>query len=237
MPTRRVGWEPDRFAALHTKETNLAEHVKMGEITISAETTLVEAQAQAIKAYAEREAIVIGDDRVTFRELGDFIDRLAAGLYKLGLQKGDVVILFLPTCLEFVYLYWALGKVGAVVAPVNPLSRQAEIAHILADSEAKAVVFEPNVSGNNLMAIMRNVRGDLPHLSHLIVRGDDVPEGMIAFDSLMTSNRPRPPDGINEPDDLWELVDAVLRKPVAPHQLLSWVNKLLMEKSSSLKDR
>ena len=41
----------------------------------------------------------------------------------------------------------------------------------------------------------------------------------------------------HEPDDLWELVDAVLRKPVAPHQLLSWVNKLLMEKSSSLKDR
>jgi acyl-CoA synthetase (AMP-forming)/AMP-acid ligase II len=178
----------------------------MGEITIGPETTVDDAQAQAVAAYADREAVVIGEERATFGELGERIDRLAAGLYKLGLQKGDVVVLFLPTCLEFVYLYWALSKVGAVVAPVNPLSRQAEIAHILADSEAKAVVFAPNVSGNDLMAIMQNVRGDLPNLSHLIVRGDDAPQEMIAFDSLMTSKEPRPPEGINEPDDLWALL-------------------------------
>ena len=189
----------------------MTEQVKMGEITISPETTLPEAQAQATVAYAEREAVVIGDERVTFGEIGERIDRLAAGLYKLGLQEGDVVVLFLPTCLEFVYLYWALGKVGAVVAPVNPLSRQAEILHILTDSEAKAVVFASKVSGNDLMTIMQNVRGDLPNLSHLIVRGDDAPDGMIAFDSLMTpperrSKEPPPPEGINEPDDLWALL-------------------------------
>ncbi len=186
----------------------MAEQVKMGEITVSPETTVDDAQSQATKAYADREAIVIGDARLTFGELGNRIDHLAAGLYKLGLKKGDVVVLFLPTCLEFVYLYWALGKVGAVVAPVNPLSRRAEIGHILADSEATAVVFAPNVSGNNLLSILQTVQAedDLPNLQHLIVRGDDVPEGMIAFDSLMTSEAPQPPEGVNEPDDLWALL-------------------------------
>jgi acyl-CoA synthetase (AMP-forming)/AMP-acid ligase II len=184
----------------------VAEAVKMGEITVSDETTLDDALSQAIKAYADREAVVIGDERLTFSELGERLDRLAAGLHKLGLGKGDVVVLFLPTSLEFVYLYWALGMVGAVVAPVNPLSRQAEIAHILADSEAKAAVFAPEVSGNNLLAIMEGVQGNLPNLQHLIMRGSEAPEGMIAFDSLMSSNAPRPPAGVNEPDDLWALL-------------------------------
>ena len=191
----------------------MAEQVKMGEITLDAETTLDVAQALAIEAYAKREAVVIGDDRLTYSQLGDRIDRLAAGLQRLGVGKGDVVILLLPTCLEFVYLYWALSKVGAVVAPVNPLSRRAEIGHILADSEAKAVVFAPNVSGNNLLSILQTVRDedDLPNLSYLIMRGAETPEGIIAFDSLLKpllqrSKEPQPPEGINKPDDLWALL-------------------------------
>jgi fatty-acyl-CoA synthase len=186
----------------------VAEQVQMGEITIGPETAVDVAMSLALAAYAEREAVVIGDERLTYSELGDRIDRLAAGLYKLGLQKGDVVILLLPTCLEFLYLYWALARVGAVVAPVNPLSRRAEIGHILADSEAKAVVFAPNVSGNNLLSILQTVRAedDLPNLQHLIIRGGDAPEGTIPFDSLMTAAEPRPPEGINEPDDLWALL-------------------------------
>ena len=184
----------------------MTEQVKMGEIMLSAEMTNVEAQAQAIKAYAERGAIVIGDERLTFHELGVRIDALAAGLYRLGVRKGDVVVLLLPTSLEFVYLYWALGKTGAIVAPVEPLSRQREVAHILADSEAKAVVFQPNVSGNDLLSILQDVRGDLPNLQHLIVRGDDAPEGMIPFDSLLAYDAPQPPEGIVGPDDLWALL-------------------------------
>ena len=88
--------------------------------------------SRALAAYAEREAVVIGDERLTYAELADRIGRLAAGLHQLGIGKGDVVVLLLPTCLEFVYLYWALGQVGRRRAPVNPLSRRAEIGHILA---------------------------------------------------------------------------------------------------------
>ena len=146
----------------------MVQEVKMGEITFSTETTHVEVQAEAVRVYADRDAIVMGDERLTYRELGERIDALAAGLWKLGLRKGDVVVLLLPTSLEFVYSYWALGKTGAVVAPVEPLSRRAEVAHILADSEAKAVVFQPNVSGNDLLKTIQSVRDDLPHLQHLM---------------------------------------------------------------------
>jgi len=187
----------------------VAELIQMGEITVGPESAVDDAMDQAVKAYAEREAVVIGDDRLTFGDLGERIDKVAAGLSGIGIGKGDVVVLLLPTCLEFVYLYWALGKVGAVVAPVNPLSRRAEIGHILADSEARAVVFAPSVSGNDLLSILTTVRDedDLPNLQHLIMRGSEAPEGTIALDSLMTSpGEPLPPGSINQPDDLWALL-------------------------------
>ena len=44
----------------------MALEVQIGEITLTAETTNAEAQEMAVKAYADREAIVIGDDRATF---------------------------------------------------------------------------------------------------------------------------------------------------------------------------
>jgi acyl-CoA synthetase (AMP-forming)/AMP-acid ligase II len=186
----------------------MSEVVMAGEVPLTADMTVDEAADLALDAYGKLDAIVIGDDRLTYPELKDRINRLATGLHKLGIKKGDVVVLLLPTCLEFAYLYWAVGKVGAVVAPVNPLSRRPEIGHILADSEATAVVFAPNVSGNNLLSILQTVRAEdnLPKLEHLIVRGSEAPEGMVAFDSLLESLEPQPPKGLNRPEDLWALL-------------------------------
>jgi fatty-acyl-CoA synthase/long-chain acyl-CoA synthetase len=186
----------------------MAEQVPVGDMKLDSEKTLDAAVDLAVETYGELDAVIVGDDRLTYTELGDRINRLAAGLYKLGVEKDDVVVLLLPTCLEFVYLYWAITKVGGVVAPVNPLSRRAEIGHILADSEAKAVVFAPNVSGNDLLSTLQAVRAedDLPNLKHLIMQGSEASEGIVPFDSLLTSAEPQPPKGVNQPDDLWALL-------------------------------
>ena len=186
----------------------MSQEVKMGEITVTPETTVDVAGARALQAYADREAAVIDDERLTFGELGDRIDQCATGLHQLGIGKGDVVVLLLPTSLEFICLYWAIARVGGVVAPVNPLSRRAEISHILSDSEATAVVFDANVAGNNLLASLTAVRDedDLPGLKHLVMRRGEPSDGIVPFASLMSSTGPRPPKGINTPDDLWALL-------------------------------
>ena len=100
----------------------MSEQVKMGEIFVGPDTTVDVAGVRALEAYADREAAVIDDKRLTFGELSDRIGQCAAGLHELGIGKGDVVVLLLPTSLEFIYLYWAIGRVGGVVAPVNPVS-------------------------------------------------------------------------------------------------------------------
>ena len=71
----------------------MPQEVQIGEITLTSETTNDEAQRMAVEAYTDREAVVIGDDRVTYREFGERIDALAAGLWKemtLGRVEGVV---------------------------------------------------------------------------------------------------------------------------------------------------
>jgi len=78
--------------------------------------------------------------KLTWGEIGDRINHMAAGLQKLGVGKGVKVGLFLPNCPLFVITYYAVLKVGGTVVNFNPLYSTKEIAHQIADSEADYMV-------------------------------------------------------------------------------------------------
>lgn len=62
----------------------------------------------------------VKDDTVTYRELGELSDRLAAALADLGVKKGDRVALVLPNCTQFVIAFFGILKAGGVVVALNP---------------------------------------------------------------------------------------------------------------------
>src|SRR5438309_10308874 len=80
------------------------------------------------------------DSTMTYREVDELADRFAAGLQRLGVQKGDRVALVLPNCPQFVYSFFGTLKAGAVVVPTNPLYTVRELHNQLADSGARVVV-------------------------------------------------------------------------------------------------
>ena len=86
---------------------------------------------------------------MTYRELDALVDRFAAGLQQLGLQKGDRVALYMPNCPQMVIAYYGALRAGGIVVPSNPLYVAREIQHQLKDAGAKfAVVLSmlyPNV--------------------------------------------------------------------------------------------
>ena len=178
----------------------------MSPVKLSRDTTVHGAMATVAEALPDLEAIVFQDERITFGELNRRIDALAAGLCRLGVAKGDVVVVVLPTCPEFVYAHFAIGKVGAVLSPVIPLYRRQELAYILSDCDAAAVILQPDVMGNKLLEIVQELRPDLPHLKHVIVRGDEAPDGTVSLDSLMEMQEPQPPADLAGPDDLFGLL-------------------------------
>ncbi len=76
------------------------------------------------------------DRAMTYRQLGDAVNRFANVLVNLGVKRGDRVAIYLPNCPQFVIAYYGTLKAGAVVAPINPLYVPRELEFQLQDSGA-----------------------------------------------------------------------------------------------------
>ncbi|CAA7403358.1 unnamed protein product [Spirodela intermedia] len=81
----------------------------------------------------------------TFGELEAAINRVAAGISRLGVAKGDVVLIFSPNCIDFPLCFFAVISLGAIVTTVNPLYTVSELSKQTADSGARLVITVPQL--------------------------------------------------------------------------------------------
>ncbi len=94
----------------------------------------------AASSFPTTTALAFLGTKVSYRELKEYVDRFAAALAGLGVQKGDRVAIVLPNCPQNVIAFFATLRLGAVVVQHNPLYTDAELRHQLADCGAKVVV-------------------------------------------------------------------------------------------------
>ncbi len=88
--------------------------------------------------FPEKAVLIDAHGSLAYRELLDQVDRMAGFLEQdLRVRSGDRVILYMQNCREFVIAYYAILRIGAVVVPVNPMNKRAELGHYRADSQAK----------------------------------------------------------------------------------------------------
>ena len=91
--------------------------------------TLNDLLSDAVAAFGDRVALEFPDPvrgfraqvRTTYAQMGDLVDRVAAGLQAQGVTKGTHVGLFLPNCPYYPIFYFAIAKAGGVVVNFNPL--------------------------------------------------------------------------------------------------------------------
>ena len=104
-------------------------------------TTLPDLWRTAEHRHADQIAVIAADQQMTYRQLGDRIRRVAAGLSsRWGVQPGDIVALLTPNCVEFVISYFAIVQIGAVVQPVDERITSEEIAAVLADAGTRFLI-------------------------------------------------------------------------------------------------
>jgi acyl-CoA synthetase (AMP-forming)/AMP-acid ligase II len=100
-----------------------------------------------LRASARRvpaaDALTFGPRRYTYAELDREVDRYAAALRDLGIVKGDRVALMSTNTDQFVIVFYAVLRRGAIFVPVNPASAAPELDHVLADSGAGLLLFHP----------------------------------------------------------------------------------------------
>ncbi|MBO0869456.1 MAG: (2,3-dihydroxybenzoyl)adenylate synthase [Micromonosporaceae bacterium] len=157
--------------------------------------------------YDQRTALVDGARRWTYAQLDQAVDRLVTGLHQLGIRRGDRVIVQLPNRAEFVEVWFALQRLGAVPVHAMPGHRRAEITHLAQVSGAVAYVIADRHAGfdfRTLAAQVREARQDADEpLRHVIVIGDPGQSGFVSYADLSTvaPGQPLPPDG-PAPSDL-----------------------------------
>jgi long-chain acyl-CoA synthetase len=78
--------------------------------------------------------------RMSYKELIGKVNQLVNGLKKLGIEKGDRVLVVCHNRIEFPIIYYAVMKLGAVVISVNILSKRSELEYYLSDTNAKALL-------------------------------------------------------------------------------------------------
>jgi len=81
--------------------------------------------------------------RLTYQHIKDLSDRFAASVRRLGIQRGDRVVMLLPNSPQFLIAYYGLLKAGAVIVPLNPLSAGRELEFHFNDSGAETVITIP----------------------------------------------------------------------------------------------
>ena len=97
--------------------------------------SLLEDSAQR---YGDREAVVLGDARLTYTEVNGAANQVANLLVERGIRPGDKVALSCPNLPYFPIVYYGILKAGATVVPLNVLLKGREVAYHLDDSDAKA---------------------------------------------------------------------------------------------------
>ena len=97
--------------------------------------TLLETSAER---YPEREAVVLGDTRLSYAQVNGAANQVANLLTARGISPGDNVALSCPNLPYFSVVYFGILKAGATVVPLNVLLKGREVAYHLGDSDAKA---------------------------------------------------------------------------------------------------
>ncbi len=90
------------------------------------------------RKHPERDAVVLGDTRLSYAQVDAMANQVANLLVSRGIQPGDKVALSCPNLPYFPVIYYGILKAGAVVVPLNVLLKGREIAYHLQDAEAKA---------------------------------------------------------------------------------------------------
>jgi fatty-acyl-CoA synthase len=131
------------------------------------EFNLADLWEHVVDALPEREAMVCGERRLTYAQADERANRLAHHWAATGIGPGDHVALYLYNCTEYLEGMLAAFKLRAVPLNVNYRYGAEELRYLLADSDAKAVVFHREFAPKLTM-----VRSQLPRLTSFVVVDD-----------------------------------------------------------------
>ena len=153
---------------------------------------------RAAETWPDHEAIISGEERITYSDLKERADRLGVSLQKLGIKKGDKVAVLFTNLPQWAYSEFAIEKIGGIVVPINTRYSVHELEYILHHSDATTLIMMDRFQKMDYASmfqelcpeVKRGVPGDLqsarqPLLKNVIISGEHSFEGAFDFNSLL----------------------------------------------------
>jgi len=109
---------------------------------------------------SRRTALVFGAREIAYSQLISSSKKLASALSGLGVEKNDKAALWMPNCPEFVYSFFAILRLGAVVVPINTMLKREEAKFMVEDSGAKILICSADKSedSENILSRLDNLK-------------------------------------------------------------------------------
>lgn len=132
----------------------------------------------AASQYGDRPYVITDAKNYSYDELAAWSRRIGAGLIKAGLKQGDHIALEMANYPEFIAVKYAISRIGAVCVPVNFMLREEELAYVLRQSDARALVTMDGFREYDYLAGLDKIAPgwrdgateNLPKLEHVFVR-------------------------------------------------------------------
>ncbi|XP_059152615.1 medium-chain acyl-CoA ligase ACSF2, mitochondrial-like [Physella acuta] len=183
-------------------------------------------QLQAmVESCPDRDAMVFFQDRVklTFGELLEKSDKLAAGLQALGIQRGDCFGILGPNSAEWVLTQYASARAGFILVNINPSYKRDELKYALLKSGCKGIVTAPSFKSQNYVQMLTEIipeltslpqgapinSKELPNMKHIITMGPKHYPGTLLFDDVLNQATPSQIQNIVDTQDLIQFDDPV----------------------------
>src|SRR5919108_6151023 len=125
--------------------------------------TPMEMARRARRLYADREAVVDGELRLTYRQFFERCDRWSRALQQLGVTRGDRVAYIAPNTHAQLESFYAVPQIGAVLVPINYRLIADDFAYIIQHSGAKVVCVH-----SDYLEVVERIRHELPEVKHFV---------------------------------------------------------------------
>ncbi len=130
-------------------------------------TSLWDNLETSARRYPHKAALVFFGRVISYAQLLQKAERLAACLQGLGVNSGDRVVLNMQNCPQLVIAHFAILRANAVVVPVNPMNRTEELKHYITDPDARVAITTADLAAE--MAGASNALAPTLRLAHLLV--------------------------------------------------------------------
>lgn len=123
----------------------------------------------------DRTFVVCEGEVVSNRELSMRADRVATAWLRRGIGQGDRIAIASRNSVDWLVVYLATARIGAVLVTLNVIYREREFTHMLGQSGARILVCEEEVAGFDFRQFFAELRPELPGVEEIVFMGDDRP--------------------------------------------------------------